>query len=65
MKYEEEELEKCEKHLFEELLAVILFLNKNGIAIERVKEMINIKVDRAFIEYEELKERFKRDNQND
>ena len=65
MKYEEEELEKCEKHLLEELLTVILFLNKNGIAIERVKEMINIKVDRAFIEYEELKERFKRDNQND
>ena len=60
MKYEEKELEKCEKHLFEELFAVISFLNKNGIPLENVEEMINIKVDRAFIEYKKL-----RDNKGD
>ena len=47
------ELDEAEQSLFEELLAVILFLNANGMPLDKVKEMILVKVDRAFLEYKE------------
>ena len=55
-------IEKAEQELFEELLTVILFLNNNGIPLDNVKEMILMKVDRAFITYEEqkIRERFRK-----
>ena len=61
MNEQEKDLEKCEQELFEELLSVILFLNKNGMALNMVYEMILKKVDRAFIAYEEnkIRDRFR------
>ena len=53
MNEQEKELDKCEERLFEELLGVILYLNKNGIPLDSVREMILMKVDEAFIAYEE------------
>ena len=63
MNEQEKDLEKCEQELFEELLSVILFLNNNGIPLDSVKEMILMKVDRAFIAYEEnkIRDRFRED----
>jgi len=63
MNEQEKDLEKCEQELFEELLSVILFLNNNGIPLDNVKEMILMKVDRAFIAYEEnkIRDRFSED----
>ena len=63
MNEQEKDLEKCEQELFEELLSVILFLNNNGIPLDSVKEMILMKVDRAFIAYEEnkVRDRFRKD----
>ena len=52
MNEQEKDLDKCEERLFEELLGVILYLNKNGIPLDSVREMILMKVDEAFIAYE-------------
>lgn len=58
------ELDEAEQSLFEELLAVILFLNANGMPLDQVKEMILVKVEIAFLEYEEfnIREKWKKDN---
>ena len=58
------ELDEAEQSLFEELLAVILFLNANGMPLDKVKEMILVKVDRAFLEYKEndIREKLNQDN---
>ena len=63
MNEQEKDLEKCEQELFEELLTVILFLNNNGIPLDSVREMILMKVDRAFIAYEEnkVRDRFRKE----
>jgi NTP pyrophosphatase (non-canonical NTP hydrolase) len=53
MNEQEKDLDKCEERLFDELLGVILYLNKNGIPLDSVREMILMKVDTAFIAYEE------------
>ena len=45
MNEQEKDLDKCEERLFEELLGVILYLNKNGIPLDSVREMILMKVD--------------------
>jgi hypothetical protein len=55
MNEQEKDLVKAEQELFEELLIVILFLNNNGIPLDNVKEMILMKVDKAFIVYKEQK----------
>ena len=58
------DLDIAEKSLFEELMTVILFLNVNGMPLDKVKEMILVKVDRAFLEYKEndIREKWKQDN---
>ena len=52
MKEQVKELLNTEQELQDTLLSCILYLNSNGIHIERVKEMINIKVKTAFELYE-------------
>ena len=58
------ELDEAEQSLFEELMTVILFLNANGMPLDQVKEMILVKVEIAFLEYEEfnIREKWKKDN---
>ena len=58
-----ENLKECEQELFEELIAVILFLNSNGVPIKTVKEMLKGLTERAFIKYknDNILERFKDD----
>jgi len=46
------ELLNTEQELQDMIMSCILYLNSNGIHIERVKEMINIKVKTAFELYE-------------
>tara|TARA_R100001244_G_C5134792_1_gene126591 strand:- start:624 stop:809 length:186 start_codon:yes stop_codon:yes gene_type:complete len=59
-----DDLEKAEQSLFEELMTVILFLNANGMPLDQVKEMILVKVNRAFLEYEEnnIREKWQNDD---
>ena len=52
MKEEEKDLLKCEHELQDTLVSVILYLNCNGIPIDRIEEMIYNKVKRAFELYE-------------
>ena len=61
MTKELKDVQQAEQELFKELLSVILFLNKNGMALNMVYEMILKKVDRAFIAYEEnkIRDRFR------
>jgi len=59
------DLDEAEQSLFDELLTVILFLNANGMPLDRVKDMILLKVDRALLEYEENNIRDKWQNDRD
>ena len=44
MNEQEEELEKAEQEFFETIISMILYLNKNGIRLDAVREMIQMKV---------------------
>ena len=63
MNKQEKELCNVESELFNKLVSVILYLNVNGMHIDRIKEMIGLKVDEAFRMYESenIRERFLRD----
>ena len=51
MNEQEKDLEKAEQELFETIISIILYLNKNGIRLDAVREMIQMKVDDAFSQY--------------
>ena len=63
MNKQEKDLCEAERSLGNELLGVILYLNVNGMHIDRVKQMIGLKVKHAFEKYESenIRERFLRD----
>ena len=61
MNEQEKDLEKAEQELFETIISVILYLNKNGIRLDRVREMIHMKVEDAFSQYSELSKRYDED----
>ena len=52
MNEQEKDLEKAEQELFETIISMILYLNKNGIRLDAVREMIQMKVDYAFSQYQ-------------
>ena len=60
MNKEDKELCSAERGLFNELISVILYLNVNGMHIDRIKEMIDLKVNNAFEMYESesIREKF-------
>ena len=51
MNEQEKDLEKAEQELFETILTMILYLNKNGIRLDTVRDMIQMKVEDAFAQY--------------
>ena len=51
MNKQEKDLEKAEQELFETIFTMILYLNKNGIRLDAIREMIQIKVEDAFAQY--------------
>lgn len=61
---ETDQLSHAEQSFFEEIMAVILFLNKNGIPLNAVREMIDMKVDAAFKWYPKVSESYDRDFKN-
>ena len=50
------EVQDVENHFFTEILSVIMYLNKNGLRVDRVRDMINFKIDCAFVEYERIRD---------
>ena len=52
----DEELDKAEQEFFETIISMILYLNKNGIRLDAVREMIQMKVEDAFAQYPKLAE---------
>ena len=52
MNEQEEDLATAEQELFETIISVILYLNKNGTRLDRVREMIQMKVEDAFSQYQ-------------
>ena len=56
MNEQEEELEKAEQEFFETIISMMLYLNKNGIRLDAVREMIQMKVEDAFAQYPKLAE---------
>jgi len=54
MNEQEKDLEEAEQKLFEIIITMILYLNKNGIHLDAVREMIQMKVDDAFDQYPEV-----------
>ena len=53
---QEKDLEKAEQELFETIISMILYLNKNGLRLDAVREMIQMKVEDAFTQYPKLAE---------
>ena len=51
MNEQEKDLEEAEQELFETIISMILYLNKNGIRLDAVREMIQMKVEDAFAQY--------------
>ena len=51
MNEQEKDLEKAEQELFETIFTTILYLNKNGIRLDAVRDMIQMKVEDAFAQY--------------
>ena len=51
MNDQEKDLEKAEQEFFETIISMILYLNKNGIRLDAVREMIQMKVEDAFAQY--------------
>ena len=56
MNEQEKDLEKAEQEFFETTISMILYLNKNGIRLDAVREMIQMKVEDAFTQYPKLAE---------
>ena len=56
MNEQEKDLEKAEQEFFETIISMILYLNKNGIRLDAVREMIQMKVEDAFTQYPKLAE---------
>jgi len=56
MNEQEKDLEEAEQELFETIISMILYLNKNGIRLDAVREMIQLKVEDAFAQYPTLAE---------
>ena len=56
MNEQEKDLEKAEQELFETILTMILYLNKNGIRLDTVRDMIQMKGEDAFAQYPKLAE---------
>ena len=61
MNEQEEDLTTAEQELFETIISVILYLNKNGTRLDRVREMIQMKVEDAFSQYPKLSEKYDED----
>ena len=51
MNEQEKDLEKAEQEFFETIISMILYLNKNGIRLDAVREMIHMIVEDAFAQY--------------
>ena len=51
MNEQEKDLEESEQELFETIFTMILYLNKNGIRLDAVRDMIQMKVEDAFAQY--------------
>ena len=56
MNEQENDLEKAEQEFFETIISMMLYLNKNGIRLDAVREMIQLKVEDAFAQYPKLAE---------
>ena len=52
----DDELDKAEQEFFETIISMILYLNKNGLRLDAVREMIQMKVEDAFTQYPKLAE---------
>ena len=51
MNEQERDLQKAEQEFFETIISMILYLNKNGIRLDAVRDMIQMKVEDAFAQY--------------
>ena len=51
MNEQQKDLKKAEQELFETIISMILYLNKNGIRLDAVRDMIQMKVEDAFAQY--------------
>lgn len=65
MNEQQKDLAKAEQELFETIISMILYLNKNGIRLDAVREMIQMKVEDAFTQYPKLAEDYQWKNRKD
>ena len=58
------EIDKAEESFFNETMAVILFLNKNGMKLDSIREMINAKLDHIFNQYPMVSKKYDQGNKS-
>ena len=51
-------MERVETDLFQHLVTVIMYLNKNGVPLEEVRYMIEMKLDHAFDMYDNIRDAY-------
>ena len=65
MNEQEKDLEKAEQDFFNTLMALILYLNSNGMNLDGIKEMFDMKIRNAFEIYPVIKEKFDKEHKGD
>ena len=54
----EHEVKYVEQRLLNEVLTVVMYLNKNGVRLDVVRKMIETKIDHAFEAYDNIRDRY-------
>ncbi len=52
------EVAHVEQRLLNEILTVVMYLNKNGVRLDMVRDMIETKIDHAFDAYEKIRDKY-------
>ena len=52
------EVAHVEQRLLNEILTVVMYLNKNGVRLDMVRDMIETKIDHAFEAYENIRYKY-------
>jgi len=58
MNEQEKDLEKAEQDFFNTLMSLMLYLNSNGMNLDGIKEMFDMKIRNAFEIYPGIKEKY-------
>ena len=65
MNEQEKDLEKAEQDFFNTLMSLMLYLNSNGMNLDGIKEMFDMKIRNAFEIYPRIKEKYDKEHKGE